>query len=70
MQKEITERIQAIIHTHNRMIAELQSAGTDTIVAAAAAITKALMQDGTVYICGNGGSAADAQHRRCTAHSR
>jgi D-sedoheptulose 7-phosphate isomerase len=62
MQKEITERIQAIIHTHNRMIAELQSAGTDTIVAAAAAITKALMQDGTVYICGNGGSAADAQH--------
>jgi D-sedoheptulose 7-phosphate isomerase len=62
MQKEITKRIEAIIQTHNRMIAELQAAGTDTIVAAAAAITKALMQDGTVYICGNGGSAADAQH--------
>jgi D-sedoheptulose 7-phosphate isomerase len=62
MEKEITKRIEATIQTHNRMIAELQAAGTDTIVAAAAAITKALMQNGTVYICGNGGSAADAQH--------
>ena len=30
--------------------------------AAAGAITKAIKQKGRLYICGNGGSAADAQH--------
>jgi D-sedoheptulose 7-phosphate isomerase len=33
-----------------------------TIVAAAAAMTHALLEDGKILSCGNGGSAADAQH--------
>jgi D-sedoheptulose 7-phosphate isomerase len=58
LKKQITETIE----THKQMIAELQKSGIETIAAAALAITKALKQNGTVYICGNGGSAADAQH--------
>ena len=44
------------------MTAELESAGMESIAAAAQAITNALKQNGSIYICGNGGSAADAQH--------
>jgi len=33
-----------------------------TIVAAAAAMTHSLLEDGKILSCGNGGSAADAQH--------
>jgi len=62
MEKNVAKQIKAIIQTHKRMIAELEANATETIAAAAEAITKALRQNGRVYICGNGGSAADAQH--------
>jgi len=62
MKRTPKKQIEAIIQTHNRMIAELQTAKVDTLIAAAEAITKALEQDHRIYICGNGGSAADAQH--------
>lgn len=51
-----------IIETHKKMTADFESAGVETVAAIAEAITAALKQDGTVYLCGNGGSAADAQH--------
>jgi len=41
---------------------EFEARGIEVIAAAAQAIIKALKQNGTVYLCGNGGSAADAQH--------
>jgi len=50
------------IETHRRMTAELAESGIETIASVAVALTKALQRDGTIYICGNGGSAADAQH--------
>ncbi len=56
--KHITEAIE----THKKMTAELEQSSIETIVAVAEAITTALRQDGTVFLCGNGGSAADAQH--------
>lgn len=56
--KLATEAIEA----HKKMIVKLKLRGVETITAAAQAITKALKQNGTVYLCGNGGSAADAQH--------
>lgn len=62
MDKSIEKQVKAAIETHKKMIAELESAGTGTITAAAEAIIKSLKQGGVVYICGNGGSAADAQH--------
>jgi len=62
MEKNVRGQIEAIIQAHKQMIAELEVSGIDIIVAAAGAITRALKQNGRVYICGNGGSAADAQH--------
>jgi D-sedoheptulose 7-phosphate isomerase len=56
--KQITKAIEA----HKKMVAEFETAGFKTIVDAADTITKALKKNGRLYICGNGGSAADAQH--------
>jgi D-sedoheptulose 7-phosphate isomerase len=44
------------------MVAEMEIEALETIAAAAKAISTALKQNHRVYICGNGGSAADAQH--------
>ena len=44
------------------MLDDLVKSGLETIVEAAEAITSSLQQGGTVFLCGNGGSAADAQH--------
>jgi len=60
--KNLEKRIDEIIETHKTMVADLQASGLETIVIAAEAIIKALKKGATVYICGNGGSAADAQH--------
>jgi len=62
MNQNVKKRIAEIIETHNEMVAELQASGIETITAAAEAIIRSLEQGGCVYICGNGGSAADAQH--------
>ena len=56
--KQITKTIEA----HKKKIIEFEASALETVVAAAEAITKTLKQNGRVYICGNGGSAADAQH--------
>ncbi|MBL7186076.1 MAG: SIS domain-containing protein [Phycisphaerae bacterium] len=44
------------------MVAALQEGSVEVIAAIADAITTVLELDGTIYLCGNGGSAADAQH--------
>lgn len=62
MEKNIKEQIETIIQTHKKMVAKFEADGLEAVVAAAETITKALKQDGRVYVCGNGGSAADAQH--------
>jgi D-sedoheptulose 7-phosphate isomerase len=62
MNENTKQQIIEIIETHKKMTAELQKAGIETIVAIAEMLTEALKQNGTVYLCGNGGSAADAQH--------
>ena len=56
------ETIQETLDAHKRMVAEFERAGTEAVVAAAEAIARALRRGGTLYLCGNGGSAADAQH--------
>jgi D-sedoheptulose 7-phosphate isomerase len=62
MNESIREQIIEVIDTHQRMIAELRESGIEILAEAAEAIIKSLNQDGRVYLCGNGGSAADAQH--------
>jgi D-sedoheptulose 7-phosphate isomerase len=62
MNEDIRSEIAEAIATHKKMIAAFEVHSLETIAAVAQTITKALQRDGTVYLCGNGGSAADAQH--------
>ncbi|MHC4745183.1 MAG: D-sedoheptulose-7-phosphate isomerase [Planctomycetota bacterium] len=62
MNDSAMETITQSIDSHERLLAKLRQTGVEKIVAAAEMITQALSSGGTVYICGNGGSAADAQH--------
>jgi len=62
MNSGLNKQLIDVIEAHKKLVAELQKSGVETLAAAAEAITKAIKQNGTVYICGNGGSAADAQH--------
>lgn len=62
MNDQTKTHIVEAIETHKRMMAEFETCGLETIVAIAEMVTEVLQQDGTVYLCGNGGSAADAQH--------
>jgi len=62
MSDALRKTILEAIETHKKIVAEFQESGIETVAAIADAIIKSLKQDGRVYICGNGGSAADAQH--------
>ena len=56
------ERIREAIETHRAMLAAFEASGVATVVAMAEMIVQSLQAGGTLYLCGNGGSAADAQH--------
>ena len=62
MDDRLRKNIIETIETHKKMVAELQESGIETLVAAAKTIIKSLRSSGRIYLCGNGGSAADAQH--------
>ena len=50
------------IALHKEMLKKLEETEIDTIAECAQIIIDSISTGGTVYICGNGGSAADAQH--------
>ena len=61
MNKNIKKQITKAIESHKRLVEE--TAGKiETIADVAEVITKTLRRNGRIYLCGNGGSAADAQH--------
>ncbi len=62
MEQKLREKIETVIRRHKEMIAKLEKSGTEVIASIAEAIVKSIKAGGRVYICGNGGSAADAQH--------
>jgi D-sedoheptulose 7-phosphate isomerase len=62
MNDQTKTHIVEAIETHKRMTAEFESRGLETIDAIVRMVTETLQQSGTIYLCGNGGSAADAQH--------
>lgn len=62
MNNGIRKQIKEAIEAHSKLITALERSGAERIAAAAEAIVKTLKSGGRVYICGNGGSAADAQH--------
>jgi D-sedoheptulose 7-phosphate isomerase len=59
---DANQYINEIIRVHKKAVDTLEASGLKTIAKAADAIIRALKKDATIYICGNGGSAADAQH--------
>ena len=61
MDEDLRNKIIETIEAHKKAIAELETDGIETIIAAAETTTKVLKENGRLYICGNGGSAADAQ---------
>ncbi|MBN1805376.1 MAG: SIS domain-containing protein [Sedimentisphaerales bacterium] len=62
MNEDLKKMISDTVETHKKMVAEFEGNGPEKVAEIAQAIIKSLKQNGTVYICGNGGSAADAQH--------
>ena len=56
------DRVIEIIRMHQRLLAEFEAAGVETVISVAEMITECFAQGGCLYLCGNGGSAADAQH--------
>lgn len=62
MDESTKTQIKEMLETHRQMLVELEADSIETIAAAAEMIVKSLKNNGCVYICGNGGSAADAQH--------
>ncbi len=62
MDGNVESQISRILETHKKMVEQFEASGLETVIAAADAIINALKKGAVVYICGNGGSAADAQH--------
>jgi len=62
MNPDTNKYIIEAIETHKKMTADFEKDSVELVAAIAEAIISALRQGGTVYLCGNGGSAADAQH--------
>jgi D-sedoheptulose 7-phosphate isomerase len=58
MKQIVTDRIEA----HKKLVAEFESKCIENIIAVAEVLIECLKNGGCIYICGNGGSAADAQH--------
>lgn len=56
------EIIKDAIAVHRRLVDEFEAGCVEDVAAAAETIIACFKAGGTVYICGNGGSAADAQH--------
>jgi len=56
------KRIQEIIDAHREMVTAFEKSDTETIVSIVELLVQSLRDGGTLYLCGNGGSAADAQH--------
>jgi D-sedoheptulose 7-phosphate isomerase len=62
MNVETKKKINQAIEAHLQNAVQMQKESIDKIAKIAEAITEAMRNNGTIYICGNGGSAADAQH--------
>ena len=58
MKKIVADRIEI----HKKLLAEFEAKCVESMIAIAEVLVKCLKNDGCIYICGNGGSAADAQH--------
>ena len=58
----MSQRIQDIFDEHLRVVVQAREQLPGLLASVAALATKSLLEGGRLLICGNGGSAADAQH--------
>jgi D-sedoheptulose 7-phosphate isomerase len=61
---------QVILADAGRTVGRLAAANASAVAAAAESAIASLEEGGTLYFCGNGGSAADAQHLACELAGR
>lgn len=61
MQEQL-EKIQQAVQRHQEMVSHLMDRGLGPVHEAAQLVTDCIQNGGCVYLCGNGGSACDAQH--------
>lgn len=61
-QQQMKNHIAQTIAMHKKMVENLEAEGIAIIEDTANLIVNSIKNGGTLYICGNGGSAADAQH--------
>ncbi len=54
--------VRETIEDHKALVAQFERHGAEIVARIAESIARSLAQGGTLYLCGNGGSAADAQH--------
>lgn len=59
---ELTNRIRKHFEDSAQLKLDVKDALAEPIADAAQAVVECLMNDGKILVCGNGGSAADAQH--------
>ncbi|HPD48532.1 MAG TPA: SIS domain-containing protein [Anaerohalosphaeraceae bacterium] len=58
----MNRKVEQIVSTHERLVSEFRQHGILKVVDAAQMIGDCFRRGGCVYLCGNGGSAADCQH--------
>jgi len=56
------EKVIEAIHAHRALLDKFETECVDSVISISKAIIDCLKNGGRIYICGNGGSAADAQH--------
>ena len=66
----LVRQAHAILADSSRTLARLERVAARSVAAAAEALITCFEGGGTVFLCGNGGSAADAQHFACELAGR
>lgn len=61
-EKEIYENIKSQLQSSSEVKHKIEEKCSDSIFAAAQSMTTTLQKGGKIFLCGNGGSAADSQH--------
>lgn len=60
--RDTSRIVRKAVDGHKAMVAQFEQTGLETIVEMAELIIRTFRDGGRLYLCGNGGSAADAQH--------
>lgn len=66
----LERRARALLNQAGRSLTRLERHAARAVAAAAESVIASLEAGGTIYFCGNGGSAADAQHMACELAGR